>query len=111
MAIASTGRHEPARGHRFNPRKVLLDPYAKVIARDFVWDDAVLDPERDTAPLRRSPVSSILAFHWSDDRPPRTPWHETVIYELHVKGFTMQHPERAGEAARHVCRAGFGRSH
>ena len=50
------GPHEPARGHRFNPRKVLLDPYAKAIARELRWDDAVLDPDRDTAhcaPLAR----------------------------------------------------------
>ena len=84
----------------------------KLIARDLVWDDAILDPERDTAAFRATRlVSSIIAFPWNDDRPPRTPWHETVIYELHVKGFTQQHPECPGEAARHLCRAGFARRH
>src|SRR5689334_15016935 len=43
------GAHEPAQGHRFNPRKLLLDPYAKAIARELRWESAVLDPERDTA--------------------------------------------------------------
>src|SRR5215213_796168 len=70
------GPHEPARGHRFNPKKMLLDPYAKSIAREFLWDDAVLDPEGDTghcAPLARV---ADTAFDWGDDKPPRTPWHE-----------------------------------
>ena len=86
------GPNEPSRGHRFNPRKVLLDPYAKVIARDLVWDDAVLDPEHDTAAFAPLARVADLAFPWIEDHPPRTPWHETVIYELHVKGFTQQHP-------------------
>ena len=105
------GPNEPSRGHRFNPRKVLLDPYAKVIARDLRWDDAVLDPERDTAAF--APLARVVdtAFPWNDDRPPRTPWHETVVYELHVKGFTKQHPECPGEAAWHLCGARFGRGH
>ena len=86
------GPHRPARGHRFNPRKVLLDPYAKAIARELRWDDAVLDPDRDTAHC--APLARVVdtAFPWNGDRPPRTPWHETVVYELHVKGFTRQHP-------------------
>jgi isoamylase len=86
------GPHGPARGHRFNPHKVLLDPYAKAIARELRWDDAVLDPDRDTAHC--APLARVVdtAFPWNGDRPPRTPWHETVVYELHVKGFTCQHP-------------------
>ena len=86
------GPNELSRRHRFNPRKVLLDPYAKVIARDLVWDNAVLDPECDTAAFAPLARVTDLASPWSDDRPPRTPWRETVIYELHVKGFTLQHP-------------------
>jgi isoamylase len=87
------GPHEPSRGHRFNPRKVLLDPYAKAIARDLLWDDAVLDPERDTAHC--APLACVVstAFPWNGEEPLRTPWHETVVYELHVKGFTQQHPD------------------
>ena len=87
------GPHEPARGHRFNPRKVLLDPYAKSIARELRWDDAVLDPGRDTAHC--APLARVVetAFDWRGEKPLRTPWHETVVYELHVKGFTRQHPD------------------
>jgi isoamylase len=86
------GPHDPARGHRFNPRKVLLDPYAKAIARELRWDDAVLDPERDTA--HGAPLARVVdtAFQRNGEKAPRTPWHETVVYELHVKGFTKQHP-------------------
>jgi isoamylase len=68
------GPHEPDRGHRFEPQKLLLDPYARMIRRGRCQ---VVDP----------------AFTWGDDRPPRTPWRDTVIYELHVKGFTQLHPE------------------
>src|SRR5215212_7951580 len=74
------GPYKPAEGHRFNPNKVVLDPYAKQIGRD-------------SAPF--APLAAVIdtAFTWGDDRPPRTPWHKTFIYEMHVKGFTMRHPE------------------
>src|SRR4051812_22788502 len=99
------GPHEPARGHRFNPNKVLLDPYAKAIGRDLRWDDALFAyhigdkgadlkfDERDSAPF--APLAAVVdnAFTWGDDRPPRTPWHKTLIYEVHVKGFTKRHPD------------------
>jgi glycogen operon protein len=99
------GPYEPANGHRFNPNKVLLDPYAKAIARDVRWDDALWGyrigdaaadlsfDERDSAPF--APLAMVLdtAFTWGDDRPPRTPWHKTLIYEVHVKGFTARHPK------------------
>jgi isoamylase len=99
------GPYKPEEGHRFNPNKLLLDPYAKDIVGTLRWSDAhfgyrigartgdlSLD-RRDSAPgmLKCRVVDS--AFTWGDDRPPRIPWHETVIYELHVKGFTMLHPE------------------
>jgi glycogen operon protein len=98
------GPYEPARGHRFNANKLVLDPYAKAIGRDLKWDDALFgykigDPtadlsfdERDNAAV--CPLASVLddAFTWGDDRPPRVPWHETLIYELHVKGFTRRLP-------------------
>jgi glycogen operon protein len=86
------GADDPAGGHRFNPRKVLLDPYAKEIARDLIWHDAVLDPRADTAgfaPLACVPENGAAPDH---NPPLRRPWHETVIYELHVKGYTQQHP-------------------
>ena len=87
------GPYAPEQGHRFNPRKILLDPYAKLIARDLRWDPAILHPETDTAasaPLAR--VMPDQAFTWGADRPLRIPWHQTVLYELHVKGFTQLHP-------------------
>jgi glycogen operon protein len=97
------GPYEPAKGHRFNPNKLILDPYAKAIGRDLTWNDALFgykigDPaadlsfdERDSAPF--APLAAVVdtAFTWGDDRPPRVPWTKTLIYELHVKGFTMRH--------------------
>jgi isoamylase len=99
------GPSEPAAGHRFNPAKIVLDPYAKAIARTVEWGDEMFgyrigDPaedlstdERDNAAL--APLAAVVdpAFTWGDDSPPRTPWHETVIYELHVRGFTRLHPD------------------
>jgi glycogen operon protein len=98
------GPYEPAKGHRFNPNKVLLDPYAKAIGRDLQWDDSLFgyklgDPnadlsfdDRDSAAY--APLGLVLetAYTWGDDQPPRTPWHKTLIYELHVKGFTKRMP-------------------
>ena len=64
------GPDDPARGHRFNSRKVLLDPYAKLIARDLRWDRGILDPECDTAPF--APLARVvdLTFEWGNDQPP-----------------------------------------
>src|SRR5207245_903223 len=96
------GPYEPAKGHRFNANKVLLDPYAKLIARPLQWDDSLFGytvgkddqtfDERDSAAF--APLATVVdtAFTWGVDRPPMTPWHRTLIYELHVKGFTMRHP-------------------
>src|SRR6266446_2162319 len=98
------GPYAPHQGLRFNPHKVVLDPYAKAIGRDVRWDDALFgyrlgDPAADLSfDERESAASAPLAvvidpaFTWGDDRPPRTPWHKTIIYELHVKGFTQLHP-------------------
>jgi glycogen operon protein len=99
------GSFDPAQGHRFNAHKLLLDPYAKSIGRGLEWDDAVfgyrigdeaLDlsfDERDSAPYAPLAVVIDTSFTWGDDRPLYTPWHKTLIYELHVKGFTMRHPD------------------
>jgi isoamylase len=96
------GPYEPKHGHRFNPNKLVLDPYAKTIGRDVKWDDSLFGykigqddlsfDDRDSAAF--APLGAVLdpAFTWGDDRPPRTPWHKTLIYEAHVKGFTMRHP-------------------
>ena len=99
------GPYEPEAGHRFNPAKVVVDPYAKAVARAVRWDDAMFgyrigDPvadasrdDRDSAAV--APLAAVVdpAFAWGADRRPRTPWHETVIYEAHVKGFTARHPD------------------
>jgi glycogen operon protein len=97
------GPYEPNNGHRFNPNKVVLDPYARVVGRAPEWneslfsfrpgqDDATFD-DRDSA--AHAPLAAVVdgAFTWGDDRPLRTPWHQTLIYELHVKGFTALHPQ------------------
>ena len=99
------GPYDPSQGHRFNANKIVLDPYAKAIGRDLWWSDEVFgyrigDPtedlsfdERDNAAYAPLAVVIDPAFTWGDDRPPQTPRHETIIYELHVKGFTKLHPE------------------
>jgi glycogen operon protein len=87
------GAFDPRQGHRFNPRKLLLDPYAREIVRELRWEDGVMDPECDSAPFAPLARVSDPAFAWHNDSPPRTPWHETFVYELHVKGFTKQHPD------------------
>ncbi|QDV38397.1 glycogen debranching protein GlgX [Tautonia plasticadhaerens] len=97
------GPYEPAQGHRFNPNKLLLDPYAKLIGRRLTWDDSLFGykvgqddttfDERDSAPFAALARVVDPAFTWGDDRRPRTPWHKTLIYEAHVKGLTMKHPE------------------
>ncbi len=97
------GPWDPARGHRFNPSKILLDPYAHIIGRPLTWHPSLFAfapgthgdgaaEMSDSAPY--APLGAITepAFTWGDDRPPRTPWHATVIYELHVKGLTARHP-------------------
>jgi glycogen operon protein len=97
------GPYQPQYGQRFNARKLVLDPYAKVMGRATRWHDALFgfrmgspdDPtpdDRDSAPY--APLAAVVddAFTWGNDQAPRTPWHETIIYELHVKGFTALHP-------------------
>jgi isoamylase len=100
------GPYDPADGHRFNPAKLLIDPYAKAIDGGVLWDaanalpytpngsdDADLEPD-DEDDVEAIPKSVVVdpRFDWEGDRPPRTPWWETVIYETHVRGFTMRHP-------------------
>ncbi len=99
------GPYEPAKGHRFNPAKLLLDPYAKAIAGTVRWSDALFGytighqdadlsyDERDSAGGMPKCVVVDPTFDWGNDTHPRTPWHKTIIYELHVKGFTARHPD------------------
>ncbi|MEA2161421.1 MAG: isoamylase, partial [Solirubrobacteraceae bacterium] len=104
------GPYAPHEGHRFNPAKLLIDPYTKAIEGGVDWahdanvlpyvpteegDDEAdfeLDDEDDAAAMPKSIVIDD-AFLWEGDRPPRVPFADTVIYETHVKGFTMTHPE------------------
>ena len=98
------GPYEPNRGHRFNPAKLLMDPYARALVGALHWTDEIFgyrakDPtqdlsrdDRDSAPFIPKSVVVDGAFDWGDDRPRRRPWHQTVIYEVHVKGFTARHP-------------------
>jgi len=112
------GPYDPRRGHRFNPAKLLLDPYAKAIEGKVDWDDAVFgyrragaDPagqrdqhdqdgqadlipdDRDSAPHVPRSVVVHDGFPWGDDRRPDVPWEDAVIYEAHLRGFTMRHPD------------------
>jgi isoamylase len=92
----------PERGQRCNPVKLLLDPYAKAIDGQVIWNEAVYghhfnapDSSRndlDSAPFMPKSIVTTPFFDWGNDRSPRTPLHETVIYETHVKGFTARHP-------------------
>ncbi|MFA7269012.1 MAG: glycogen debranching protein GlgX [Sterolibacterium sp.] len=95
------GPYEPDNGHRFNPHKLLLDPYAREIAGELAGAEMRFDDERfatvrdgrdNAAGMLKSRVAHDN-FDWGDDRPPRTAWSETVLYEVHVKGFTQTHPE------------------
>ena len=99
------GRYEPENGHRFNPNKLLIDPYSKGLAGALRWSDAVHGyrvrsprkdlsyDRRDTAPAMLKSVVVSDAFDWSGDVRPDTPWSDTVIYEAHVKGLTARMPE------------------
>ncbi len=99
------GPYDPEKGLRFNPNKLLLDPYAKAIGRQLTWADELFgytlgDPagdlsfdDRDSAPF--APLGIVInpAFDWRDERRPSYPAHETIIYEAHVRGMTMLHPD------------------
>jgi len=96
------GPYDPERGMRCNPNKLLLDPYARAVEGQVDWDPAVLgyplgDPdgpmdEHDSAPHTMLGVVINPFFDWQEDRQPRRPYHESVIYEAHVRGLTMRHP-------------------
>ena len=99
------GRYRPDEGSRFNPHKLLLDPYAMQIVGALRWSDALFGytpghRREDLSYDRRDsaggmPKCKVIdpAFTWGNDRGPEVPWHEMVIYELHVRGYTMQHPD------------------
>ncbi len=97
------GPYDPARGHRFNPNKLLIDPYAIAIAGTLEWNDAVFGyqvghhdedmsfSDVDSAPYVPKSVVVDHSFNWEQDKPPQIPYHQTIIYETHVKGFTQLH--------------------
>ncbi|MDQ1123406.1 glycogen debranching protein GlgX [Microbacterium trichothecenolyticum] len=96
------GEYDPANGKRFNPSKLLLDPYAKAVEGQVEWGQAVFsyefgDPDsfndEDSAPHMMKGVVVNPFFDWSGDRQPKTPYAETFIYEAHVKGLTQLHPD------------------
>jgi isoamylase len=87
------GPWAPAEGHRFNPARLLIDPGARAVAGTIAWSAALAaHDDRDTAPLIPKCVVVDPGFDWRGDRPPRTPWERSVIYECHVRGMTMRHP-------------------
>ncbi|MBI3975022.1 MAG: glycogen debranching protein GlgX [Armatimonadetes bacterium] len=99
------GPSEPDAGHRFNPHKLLLDPYARAIGRPLAWHDSLFGyvvgdgredlsfSEADSA--AHAPLGAVISggFDWKQDRPPQIPWEETIIYETHVRGISKLHPE------------------
>jgi isoamylase len=105
-AYRVTGPYEPHRGHRCNPAKLLLDPYGKAVDGSVRWDDALLGyrldaPDQpsdvDSAPFMPRNVVINPYFDWTGDRQLRTPYHQTVIYEAHVRGLTIRHPQVPAE--------------
>ncbi len=87
------GPNDPSRGLRHNPNKLLIDPYARAIDGEFIDDPAVYGGDEDSAPYVPRSVIVHGAFPWGSDRRPDIPWEDTVIYELHVRGFTMTNPD------------------
>jgi isoamylase len=99
------GRYEPQHGHRFNPNKFLIDPYAKAITDTVHWRDSLFGYEvghpdadlsfnsQDSVPFMPRCVVIDPAFDWEEDKLPKIPYHKAIIYELHVKGFTKLHPD------------------
>src|SRR6185437_555473 len=97
------GPYSPQEGHRFNPHKLLLDPYARQFAGELRWSDALFGyrmnsaradlslDRRDSAPAMLKAVVSDEAFNWGDDRAPDIPWADTIVYEAHLRGLTMLH--------------------
>jgi glycogen operon protein len=98
------GPYEPAAGHRFNPNKIVMDPYAKSVARSIRWADEMFGyrvghPDHDLSFDSRdnaeyAPLAAVVdpGFTWGSDRRLKTPWHNTVIYEMHVRGFSNRMP-------------------
>ncbi|WP_282012144.1 glycogen debranching protein GlgX [Nitrospina watsonii] len=104
------GPYAPEQGHRFNPSKVVADPYARLLGQRPTWNrrwhsvahDLAQEPDSKLPPdgtdnALHAPLCRVVdtAFDWQDDAPPNIPWGQTILYETHVKGFTKQHPDVA----------------
>ncbi|MGE0115636.1 MAG: glycogen debranching protein GlgX [Steroidobacteraceae bacterium] len=97
------GAYEPARGLRHNPAKLLIDPYAHALRGELIWHPALngfagaeadnAADHIDSAPYVPKCVVMESSFDWQGDHPPSVPWRDSIFYEVHVKGFTMLHPE------------------
>jgi isoamylase len=96
------GPYDPDKGLRCNPNKLLIDPYAKAMSHGVDWDECLFsyqfgspDKRNDDDSAGHVPYSLVVSpfFDWADDRHPRTPYNKSVIYEAHVKGMTVNHPE------------------
>jgi isoamylase len=99
------GPYEPANGHRFNPAKLVIDPYAKAIGGTIEWDNSLFGYEvgdaqedlkmsgTDSAPFIPKSIVIDDYFDWEGDKAPKVPYHSSIIYETHVKGFTKMHPD------------------
>ncbi|MCK5715748.1 MAG: glycogen debranching enzyme GlgX, partial [Nitrosomonadaceae bacterium] len=99
------GPQDPESGHRFNPKKLLIEPYAKDIVGQLRWNDThfgyrIDHSEEDLSFDHRNNAPSMPrcrvidpTFTWDNDKPPCVPWSDMVIYELHVRGFTKNHPD------------------
>jgi isoamylase len=113
------GPYRPEQGHRFNPHKLLLDPYALQLVADVRWFDALFQLSRglsradltfdwrDSAAAMPKAVVCDDLFNWGDDRPLATPWGGTIIYEARVRGFTMLRPDLRAPEQR-ITWTGFG---
>lgn len=99
------GPYEPQNGHRFNPNKLLIDPYANALSGRIEWNDAIFGyeighpeedlsfSEEDSAPYVPKSVVIDPSFNWEGDKAPKIPYHQSIIYEAHVKGLTELHPD------------------
>ncbi|SDL26192.1 glycogen operon protein [Catalinimonas alkaloidigena] len=99
------GPYDPHSGHRFNPHKLLLDPYAKALSGTIQWHDALFGyeighpdqdlsfSEIDSAPYLPKSIVIDSSFDWGDEKRPQIPYYRSIIYEMHVKGFTQMHPD------------------
>ncbi|PRY14192.1 glycogen operon protein [Pontibacter ummariensis] len=99
------GPFDPYQGHRFNPNKLLIDPYAKAISGTIEWHDSLFGyqlgheeedlsfSKSDSAPFIPKSVVIDSTFDWGNDKPPKIAYNNSIIYEMHVKGFTMMHPD------------------